>query len=113
MAKHNRRPIRQDATLAFFHQTDHAGQDRNPPVAAQRRDPLRLLTPCAACVRGKLPSIDMESSMSEPGRAQPTLQIDNERVRVTQWRFAPGASTGWHRHAFAAAGGRLGRVDGS
>ena len=37
--------------------------------------------------------------MSEPGRAQPTLQIDNERVRVTQWRFAPGASTGWHRHA--------------
>jgi quercetin dioxygenase-like cupin family protein len=30
--------------------------------------------------------------------AVPTLQIDNERVRVTQWRFAPGASTGYHRH---------------
>lgn len=28
-----------------------------------------------------------------------TLQIDNERVRVTEWRFAPGAATGWHRHA--------------
>jgi len=31
-------------------------------------------------------------------RAQPTVQIDNERVRVTEWRFAPGAATGWHRH---------------
>jgi quercetin dioxygenase-like cupin family protein len=30
--------------------------------------------------------------------ARPTLQIDNERVRVTEWRFAPGAATGWHRH---------------
>ncbi len=34
----------------------------------------------------------------ESGRAQPTVQIDNERVRVTLWRFAPGAATGWHRH---------------
>jgi beta-alanine degradation protein BauB len=31
-------------------------------------------------------------------RAVPTLLIDNERVRVTGWRFAPGAATGWHRH---------------
>ena len=28
-----------------------------------------------------------------------TTQIDNERLRVTEWRFAPGAATGWHRHA--------------
>ncbi|MDC1288246.1 cupin domain-containing protein [Gammaproteobacteria bacterium] len=27
-----------------------------------------------------------------------TQQIVNERVIVTQWRFAPGAETGWHRH---------------
>jgi len=27
-----------------------------------------------------------------------TAQIDNERTRVTHWRFAPGAETGWHRH---------------
>ncbi len=26
--------------------------------------------------------------------------IDNERVRVTERRFAPGAATGWHRHQF-------------
>jgi quercetin dioxygenase-like cupin family protein len=30
--------------------------------------------------------------------AQPTVQIDNDRVRVTEWRFAPGAETGFHRH---------------
>lgn len=30
--------------------------------------------------------------------ATPTVQVDNERTRVTEWRFAPGASTGWHRH---------------
>ena len=28
----------------------------------------------------------------------PTVLIDNDRVRVTRWRFAPGAATGWHRH---------------
>jgi len=28
-----------------------------------------------------------------------TVQIDNERVKVTEWRFPPGGETGWHRHA--------------
>jgi quercetin dioxygenase-like cupin family protein len=28
------------------------------------------------------------------------LQIDNERVIVTEWRFSAGAETGWHRHEF-------------
>ncbi len=32
-------------------------------------------------------------------QAIPTVQIDNARVKVTEWRFAPGAETGWHRHA--------------
>jgi len=36
--------------------------------------------------------------MSERPRAVPTVRIDNDRVRVTEWRFAPGAATGWHRH---------------
>jgi beta-alanine degradation protein BauB len=30
--------------------------------------------------------------------AVPTIQIDNSRTRVTEWRFPPGAATGWHRH---------------
>ncbi len=36
----------------------------------------------------------------ERAQAQPTVQIDNERVVVTEWRFAPGAQTGWHRHGY-------------
>ncbi len=30
----------------------------------------------------------------------PNVQVDNDRVRVTEWRFAPAAATGWHRHEF-------------
>lgn len=32
-------------------------------------------------------------------QAVPTQQVSNERVIVTEWRFAPGAETGWHIHA--------------
>jgi quercetin dioxygenase-like cupin family protein len=38
--------------------------------------------------------------VSAAPRAVPTVQIDNERVRVTQWRFAPEATTGFHRHEY-------------
>jgi quercetin dioxygenase-like cupin family protein len=38
------------------------------------------------------------SSMATP--AQATVYIDNERTRVTAWRFAPEAATGYHRHAY-------------
>lgn len=30
--------------------------------------------------------------------ANATVLVDDERVRVTRWDFAPGAETGWHRH---------------
>ena len=30
--------------------------------------------------------------------AERTVQIDNDRVHVSRWRFAPDAATGWHRH---------------
>jgi len=36
--------------------------------------------------------------MNRPA-AVPTVQIDNEWVLVTEWRFAPDAQTGWHRHS--------------
>ena len=36
--------------------------------------------------------------MSERPSAAQTVLIDNERVRVSRWEFAPGAATGWHRH---------------
>ena len=31
-------------------------------------------------------------------KAVPAVQIDNERVIVTEWTFAPGAETGQHVH---------------
>lgn len=34
-------------------------------------------------------------------RAVPTVQVDDATVRVTEWRFAPGAATGWHRHEYS------------
>jgi quercetin dioxygenase-like cupin family protein len=38
-----------------------------------------------------------ELLMTRP-QAVPIVQIDNDRVKVTEWRFASGAETGWHRH---------------
>lgn len=36
--------------------------------------------------------------MGERAKALPTVYIDNQRVRATEWAFVPGAETGWHRH---------------
>ncbi|WP_426613599.1 cupin domain-containing protein [Bradyrhizobium sp. McL0616] len=30
--------------------------------------------------------------------AQSEVQVDNEEVRVTEWRLAPGSATGHHTH---------------
>lgn len=38
-----------------------------------------------------------ETSPERP-RAVPTVHVDNAHTRVTEWVFAPGAATGWHRH---------------
>lgn len=32
--------------------------------------------------------------------AVPTVSQDDETVRITRWDFAPGAVTGFHRHAW-------------
>ena len=32
--------------------------------------------------------------------ATSTVQTDNDRTRVTEWRFNPGAATGYHRHEY-------------
>lgn len=40
-------------------------------------------------------------SSNNTGTAEPTVFIDNERVRVTEWRFQKrGDNTGWHRHEY-------------
>jgi quercetin dioxygenase-like cupin family protein len=33
-------------------------------------------------------------------QATATVQIDDGRVRVTEWRFRPGEATGHHRHEY-------------
>jgi beta-alanine degradation protein BauB len=53
-----------------------------------------------------------------PIQAKATLQIDNDKVRVTEWRFAPGAETGFHTHGMdyvvvPLGDGRLKLVDGA
>lgn len=32
--------------------------------------------------------------------AESTVKVENGRTRVTEWRFAPGAATGYHRHEY-------------
>ena len=33
-------------------------------------------------------------------KARSELLQDTDRVIVTEWRLAPGAETGWHRHGY-------------
>ncbi|MGI9418445.1 MAG: cupin domain-containing protein [Geminicoccaceae bacterium] len=46
------------------------------------------------------------------GKAVPTIQVENDRVRVTEWRFAKGAATGFHRHEhdYVVVPGTTGRL---
>ena len=55
---------------------------------------LRLTVPAIGAVRRTAPPEE-----ESPVQARPTVQIDNQRVKVTLWTFAPGAETGQHVHA--------------
>lgn len=49
--------------------------------------------------------------------AEVTVQVDNDRVRVTRYRFPPMGETGWHTHAHTyvvvpTIGGTLTMIDG-
>ena len=37
--------------------------------------------------------------MSSRPQATSKRLLETDRTIVTEWRFAPGAETGWHRHA--------------
>jgi len=30
----------------------------------------------------------------------PTVQLDDDAVKITRWDFEPGAATGWHEHGW-------------
>jgi len=32
--------------------------------------------------------------------AMPTVQHEDDAVKITRWDFAPGAATGWHTHGW-------------
>jgi quercetin dioxygenase-like cupin family protein len=36
--------------------------------------------------------------MAAPKRAEGCVQLETDRIKVTEWRFPPGAATGWHTH---------------
>lgn len=38
--------------------------------------------------------------MPERPKAIPTVRLETDRVKATEWAFAPGAETGWHIHAY-------------
>ncbi len=37
--------------------------------------------------------------MAEKQKAVFSVQLDNDRTIVREWRFVPGSETGWHVHA--------------
>jgi quercetin dioxygenase-like cupin family protein len=41
---------------------------------------------------------EQESAMAARARAVASIKIDEPHVRVIEYRFPPGAETGWHRH---------------
>lgn len=33
-------------------------------------------------------------------KAVPTVQVENDQIIVTEWRFEPGVETTWHTHQY-------------
>jgi quercetin dioxygenase-like cupin family protein len=53
-----------------------------------------------------------KTEIPEAALARHTILFDDARTRITQWVFAPGDQTGWHRHQWdyvtvQQSGGRL------
>jgi beta-alanine degradation protein BauB len=47
---------------------------------------------------GSQPANCTGAPMSSRPKAASRVHISEPHVRVTEWLFAPGAETGWHRH---------------
>lgn len=41
-----------------------------------------------------------EKTMTQRIQAKATVQVETEFSRATEWRFAPGTETGYHKHAY-------------
>jgi len=57
---------------------------------------------CRLKIGNTLKELRFSGSLMVDEKARPmakaSVQVENERVVVTEWRFTPGAHTGWHRH---------------
>jgi len=42
----------------------------------------------------------MTDMNKERPQVKATVQIENDRIKVIECRFVPGAETGWHRHGY-------------
>ena len=40
------------------------------------------------------------AELPETTLAKHSLMLDDDKTRITQWVFAPGDQTGWHRHEY-------------
>jgi quercetin dioxygenase-like cupin family protein len=47
-----------------------------------------------------LPALNPEIAVADREKVLVTVKIDEPHVRVIEYRFAPGAETGWHRHGY-------------
>jgi beta-alanine degradation protein BauB len=61
----------------------------------------------SSCCRASASTTSCRCSSATPADADPSMRAkatsrllqETARAIVTEWRFAPGAETGWHRHA--------------
>jgi beta-alanine degradation protein BauB len=47
-----------------------------------------------------LTALNLEKTVTDREKVVVTVKIDEPHVRVIEYRFAPGAETGWHRHGY-------------
>ena len=47
-----------------------------------------------------LTALDAEHAVADREKVVVTVKIDEPHVRVIEYRFPPGAETGWHRHGY-------------
>ena len=74
----------------------------NPAPRRRRIAPLLGVVGVVSLLAVALPELSTAGEAVFAAAASPaTVKIDNPEVRVTEWRFRPGAHTGHHRHEYA------------
>ena len=45
-------------------------------------------------------ALEDREARKETAEAERVVMFEDEKTRITQWRFPPGTETGWHRHTY-------------